>query len=109
MSETVVLMVIIGMALVTSFSRMTPALILSNRTLPSFVVRWLQFVPAAVLAAMLVPAVLVQNGRIDLSLNNYYLIAAVPTLAIARKTRNLWWAVMIGMILVAAGRYFWGM
>ncbi|MEN6408293.1 MAG: AzlD domain-containing protein [Anaerolineaceae bacterium] len=109
MSETAILITILGMVLVTSFVRITPALLLSSRTLPSIAIRWLQLVPAAVLSALLVPSVLVADGKqIDLSLNNIYLLAAIPTFAVAWKTRNLWWAVVVGMVLVALGRYLFG-
>lgn len=110
MSESAVLITILGMALVTSFVRVMPALLLSSRTLPSVAIRWLQLVPAAVLSALLVPSVLVTDGqRIDLSINNVYLLAAIPTFAVAWKTRNLWWAVVVGMVLVALGRNFFGL
>lgn len=72
-------------------------------------VTWLGYVPAAVLAAMLVPGVLLQDGAIDFSFDNFFLWAAIPTFLLTLKTRSFFGAVLLGMTLVAGGRYFFGM
>ena len=69
---------------------------------------WLRYVPVAVLAAMLFPSILVQEGQVDLSLDNLFFWAALPTLLVAWKTRSLFGSVIVGMIMVAAGRYMFG-
>ena len=68
-------------------------------------VAWLRYVPVAVLAAMLFPALLVQDGQIDLGLNNLFLWAAFPTLLVAWKKQSLFGAVIVGMVVVAVARY----
>ena len=87
---------------------MVPVLTLSSRSLPPLVVAWLRYVPVAVLAAMLLPSILVQEGHVDLGLDNLFFWAAFPTLLVAWKTRSLFGSVMVGMILVALTQYILG-
>ena len=102
-------MIILGMALVTVTPRMLPVVALASRSLPPALARWLSYVPVAVLAAMLFPALLVQDGRINVGAGNLFLLASIPTFFVAWKTRSLFGSVMVGMILVAAGRALLGM
>ena len=100
--------IILGMALVTYPPRLIPVWFLSSRDLPRVVIVWLKYVPAAVLAAMLLPSVVVSADRLNVGLDNLYLLAALPTLLVAWKTRSLFVSVLVGMALVAAGRLFLG-
>ncbi len=106
MDEKVVFFTILGMALATYFPRVLPVWILASRPLPEAAVTWLRYVPAAVLSALLVPSLLLQEGKLHLAWDNLYLIAAIPTLLVAWKTRSLFGAVVVGMVVVAAGRFF---
>ena len=67
---------IVGMALVT-FAVRYPVLVLVGKIpLPDRVFRALRYVPPAVLAAIIVPAVLMpDNKTIDFSPSNSYLVA----------------------------------
>jgi branched-subunit amino acid transport protein len=65
---------------------------------------WLGYVPTAVLSAMLLPAVLISDGRLNFSPDNLFLWAALPTLFVAWKTRSLFGAVVTGIAFVAAAR-----
>lgn len=108
MDQTLFFLTILGMTLVTYIPRLLPAWLLSSRQLPTVVVAWLRYVPAAVLAALLVPSILVNGDRINFSSNNLYLLAFLPTLLVAWKTRSLFGAVVTGIGLVALGRLFIG-
>ncbi len=105
LSESLVLMVIVGMALVTFIPRVMPIWALSSRELPPVVARWLGFVPTAILSALLAPALLVQDGAIALNVSNLSLLAAVPTFVVAWRTKSFFGTVAVGMVCVAAGRY----
>ena len=98
-------MTVLGMTLVTYIPRVLPVWLLSSRPLPRLGVAWLRYVPVAVLAAMLFPAILVHDRRVDLGLDNLFLWAALPTLLVAWKTRSLFGPVLVGMIVVAVARY----
>ena len=105
-SDTLVFIIILGMAAVTYLPRLLPVWALSSRELPPVVIRWLSFVPAAILSALLAPALLVQDGGIALNMNNLPLLAAVPTFLVAWRTKSFFGTVAVGMACVAAGRYF---
>jgi len=106
MDKETILLTVAGMALVTYIPRMVPALFLSSRTLNPYVERWLGFIPAAVLSAMLFPSLLVKQGAIDISPGNIFLLAAVPTFVVAYKGQSFFGAVAMGMALVALARLF---
>jgi branched-subunit amino acid transport protein len=105
MDQKVIFLTILGMALVTYVPRLLPVYFLSSRSRPPLVVDWLRYVPVAVLAAMLFPSLLVEEGQVVLAPSNIFLWAAFPTLLVAWKTRSLFGSVVVGMILVAAARY----
>jgi len=70
---------------------------------PAAFERSLEFVPAAVLSALVLPNLLVQDGQIALSLANNRLIAGVAALAAAWITENLFVTIAAGMVV------FWGL
>ncbi|OEU71045.1 MAG: branched-chain amino acid ABC transporter [Desulfovibrio sp. S3730MH75] len=106
MDQKIIFFIIIGMMVVTYVPRVLPVLALSSRELPPLVIRWLGYVPTAVLSAMLVPSLLAPEGVINLGFDNIYLWVAIPTFAVAMFTRNFFGTVAVGMGLVAAVRYF---
>ena len=54
-------------------------------------------------------ALLLDGKQLNLGLSNLYLLAAIPTLLVAWKTRSMFGAVITGMALVAAGRLLFHM
>ncbi len=104
MDQKIVLLTIVGMAVVTYLPRVFPLLALTGRKLPEVVRSWLGYVPAAVLAAMLLPSLVLVDGRMAINGDNLFLIAALPTFAAAILTRNLFVPVLVGMIVVIVGR-----
>jgi len=108
MEEQIVLLTIVGMTLVTYIPRFVPVLALASRTLPEPLIRWLSYVPTAVLSAMLVPSLLLKDTSFDLSVENYFLWAAIPAFILAWRTKSFFGTVALGMGLVAAARYFLG-
>lgn len=108
MDQTLVLYTIVGMALVTYLPRLLPMWLLSSKPLPAVVVTWLRYVPAAVLAAMLFPSLLLVDEQVNIGFDNLYFWAALPTLLVAWKTRSLFGSVVVGMVLVALVRFLLG-
>ena len=96
-----VLAIILGAALVTVVPRILPLALLSRMEIPDRAARWLGHVPVAVLAALLAQSVLLAGGRLDLSLNNLSLIAIIPTLLVALRTRSLVGTVLTGVASMA--------
>ncbi|WP_291328257.1 AzlD domain-containing protein [Desulfovibrio sp. UCD-KL4C] len=106
MDQKLIFLIIVGMMVVTYGPRLLPVLTLSSRDLPPVVVRWLGYVPTAVLSALLVPSLLAPEGVINLGFDNIYFWVAVPTFGVAMFTRNFFGTVAFGMGMVAAVRYF---
>jgi len=58
----------------------------------------------AVLSAMLLPSLVAPEKSLDISFNNIFLLAALPTFLVCWKTRSFVGAVVTGMACVALGR-----
>jgi len=104
MDQKAVLLTIVGMSVVTYLPRLLPAWFLSSRPLPALAAAWLRYVPVAVLAAMLLPAITVHGGQVDFGSSNLLFWVAVPTFVLAWKKRSLFGPVLLGMALTAAAR-----
>jgi len=109
MDQQRILIGLFGMMLVTYLPRVLPVWTLAGRALPRAVEVWLRYVPPAVLAAMLLPALVMPEGALQINFTNLYLLAAIPAFFVAWKTRNLFAPVLTGMALVALARLLgWG-
>ena len=101
-SNQQIILAILLMALVTFLPRFLPLLFLSRRKLNPMFKIWLSYVPVAVLAALLGPALFLAEGRLTIhpSLNQYFW-AALPSFAVALLTKNMFLTVLMGMGAVA--------
>ncbi|BCS87846.1 AzlD domain-containing protein [Pseudodesulfovibrio sediminis] len=108
MGQEIIFLTILGMLAVTYIPRMLPLVALASKRLPEPVIRWLSFVPVAVLSAMLFPSLLLKDAAFNFSSENYFLWAAIPAFLLAWRIRSFFGTVALGMGLVAAGRYFFG-
>ena len=97
---------ILGMSLVTQLPRLLPLVVLSRLSLPPIVIRWLKQIPVAVLSALLFPSLHIADGRLSLSLNNTALLAAIPSIIVAAKTKNLFLTVLAGIASSALLQFF---
>ncbi len=104
--HTELILTIAGCALVTAIPRIFPLMYLSVESLPKTALQWLSFVPVAVMAALLFPDVLVKDQALYLSLNNTYLLAAIPSLILAWYTKSFFGTIACAMLTVACLRYF---
>ncbi len=94
------------MSLVTFLPRLLPVLLLSKRSLPAPLIRWLSYIPAAVLAALLGPALLAPAEKIELGFTaNPGIWVAFPVFLVAYLTRSLFATVLTGMGLMALWRF----
>lgn len=105
MEDRLILLTIVGMALVTYLPRLIPLLALSGKDLPQPVIAWLRHVPPAVLAALLLPIILMPNGTLSLGIENLFFWAALPTFVAAILSKSLFIPVIIGMVVVIFGRW----
>jgi len=96
-AEMEYLYIVIGMGFVTFIPRLLPVYFLSGRTLPGWFVEWLDLIPAAVLSALLLPALVTTGNPRVFSPFGLEMIAAVPTFLVAIRTGSLGLTVVTGM------------
>ncbi|MBP2637611.1 MAG: Branched-chain amino acid transport protein (AzlD) [Firmicutes bacterium] len=92
-----ILVIIIGMALVTFVTRFSCVALLRQTGMPAWLERWLTHIPTAILTALIIPALVLPRGQIDLSLDNHYLIAGLLATLVAYRSRNIIATLMLGM------------
>ncbi|GHV53882.1 branched-chain amino acid ABC transporter [Synergistales bacterium] len=105
------MLVIIGCAVVTQLEKGAPFWLLGGRKLNPVIEKWLSFVPAAVLTALLIPEVLMRKlpdggYALFISPDNVFLLASAPAVFIAWKWNSFFGAIVAGMASVALLRYF---
>lgn len=100
--NTNILLMIIGAAIVTMIPRVLPLVLLSRIKIPEWGMRWLNFVPIAVMSALVGQELFVPGGKLSFGPE---LIAALPTLAVAAFTRSLLGTVLTGIVSMMLLRY----
>jgi branched-subunit amino acid transport protein len=94
------ILIFLGMALVTFLTRYTMIALFGHGLSPRLQ-RWLNYVPAAVLSALIIPAALAPQGKVELGLPVASLL--VGCLA-AYRTRNVFWTILAGLAVFWLGK-----
>lgn len=94
--------IIFGMAIVTFGIRLSFIELFGHQSLHPMVQRALQFVPIAVLTAIIIPDLFVLNGAYALSFANGRLIAASVAALVAWRTKNTILTICVGMAVLFA-------
>lgn len=66
--------------------------------MPPLLKRSLRFIPAAVLAALVLPAMCYPETTLDLSLDNAKLLAGIIAAVVAWRTGNVLLTILVGMV-----------
>ena len=103
-----VILTLVGMGVVTYLTRVLFIVGMKGDKLPPFIVRWLSYVPVAVLAAIIFPMLAAPEKRLDLTYTNPYLIAGAAASVIALLTKNLIITVIGGMGVILLLKFFMG-
>ena len=90
-------MVMIVLGLLTFGLRLSFILLLERWQPPEIITRALRFVPVAVLTAIFIPEILLQDGSLTLLPINPRLIAGIAAILVAWKTKSALWAISVGM------------
>ena len=96
------LLIFIGMAVATYFTRYTMIAALGDE-MPPLLQRWLVYVPPAVLAALIAPAALMPQGHLAIDAHAWAVLVGA---AIAWRTRNIPLTILGGMVLFWLLRIF---
>lgn len=86
------------MALVTFLPRYLPFAFAGKAKLPLTLERALDFVPIAVLTAIVAQASLIRAGEMDFSLGNFHALAALAAFLVAMVTRKLFLTIAAGLL-----------
>jgi len=93
------ILLVLGMGVVTFIPRWIPLFFLARRNLPKLFVEWLDLIPAAIISALLLPALITTGEPRQMMLFQLKLFVAIPTFAFALKTKSLGGTVLVGMML----------
>ncbi len=99
MSDTEYIILIIGMGLVTYLPRLIPLVTLTQRKLPKWIVEWLDLIPVAILAALLLPLLITTDEPKSIEIFRPELFVAIPVSLFALKTKSLSGTIIVGMLL----------
>jgi branched-subunit amino acid transport protein len=97
MNETVLWLTILGAGLGTWLLRLSFIEAWQWLAVPPLLDRALRYVPAAVMAALVVPALVRPEGVVDLSLDNLRLLAGLAAAVVAWRSRNVLLTLAVGM------------
>ncbi len=100
MSATVIWLTIAGVGLGSYLLRLSFIALWQKLRIPAVVNQALAYVPAAVLAALVLPALLRPEGVVDLSVDNLRLIAGLVAGAVAWYSRSVLLTLATGMGLL---------
>jgi branched-subunit amino acid transport protein len=92
---------ILGMAVVTYLTRVTPMLALKERSVSPKGKAYLSHVPVAVLTALVAPGLLVSNGSLFISLANREMLAGLVCIAWAFKSKSMLQTILAGAAALA--------
>ncbi len=100
MSKDIIL-TIIFMTAVTYGARVIPFVLFRNMSLGGFWKTFITLVPVALLAALVIPELLISPEN-SISFLNPFLITGLCTFIFAKRLPNLFYSILFGMIV------FWG-
>lgn len=96
-----VLCIIIVMTVVTYGARVLPFLLFRNKKVSGVVKSFVQLVPVALLAALVMPEFFLASDN-HITFINPFLFAGIFTFIFAKKVSNLFLTVLVGMLI------YWG-
>ena len=86
---------------VTLVPRILPLLVFSKLQIPEWGLKWLNYIPIAILAALLAQVLFMHE-----TMQWDYLIVAIPTFLVAIYTRSLLGTVLTGVVVIILLRFF---
>lgn len=89
-------LLIVGASVVTFLLRWSFLALGERHRLPDWLMRSLRFVPAAVLAALVAPGLLIPHGELSWSWPNEKLLAGGVALVVASRRRGVLWTLVSG-------------
>jgi len=98
-SELNYIWLILGMSLVTYIPRWLPLAALAGRRLPGWLLEWLDLIPVAILASLLLPLMVIPDATGQLDPLSSEFLAGTITIIFALKVKSLSGTVIVGMLV----------
>lgn len=99
MSDFKLILTILIIGLGTFLFRFSFIYLYDKFKLPKWVHQSLRYVPAAVLSALIFPAIIINDGQIWASYSNPKLMASIAAVIVAWKTKKLFLTIAVGLII----------
>ena len=96
---------ILGMTAVTFGIRYVLFAVADNITFPETLRRALNYVPIAVLTAIIFPAVFLPKGELFVSIDNPYIFGAIVAIGISYWKRSMLLTVIVGLLAFALYKF----
>ena len=90
--------VVLSIGILTFLTRLSFIYMHQKWQPPKVVTRALRFVPVAVLTAIIIPEIVLQNEELALSLDNIRLLAGMIAILVAWRTKSALWTIGVGMV-----------
>ena len=94
-------LLILGMMVLTFVPRYLPIALAGKFHIHPLLGRALEFVPIAVLTAIIAQTSLVHDGKIDITLSNPYLYGLIAAIVTAMITRHTFKTIVVGLLVYA--------
>lgn len=98
-------LLLLGMMAATFSVRYASFVLVGRAKMPDTVFNALRYVPIAVLSAIIMPMMVLTEGRLDLRIDNAYLVAGLFSIGITLWKKNLLLTIVAGI----AGFLLWRM
>ncbi|ATZ02688.1 AzlD domain-containing protein [Streptococcus suis] len=104
MIKTSILLIILAGALVTWAPRVLPFVLTQNKSLPPKLVKFLSFLPITIIFALTLSSIMDEKVGSLPSLLPVESLALLPTFLVVLRTKNILFAVVVGVLTTAALR-----
>jgi len=94
----IIWLTIIAAGILTYAIRLSFILLYGQIRMPSLIERALRFVPPAVLTAIFIPELILNDGNLFFSFGNARLLAGMLAIVVAWRTKNVIYTIVIGML-----------
>jgi len=98
MSNLEIWLIILGGMVVTYLTRLSFTVLVPPDRFPPTFINGLVYIPPAVLAAIVLPELLLVDGDIMLSPTNHQLVAGILAALVAWRLKSTWLAIAVGML-----------
>ncbi|MGC6767683.1 AzlD domain-containing protein [Enterococcus sp. LJL128] len=105
MTNSYILLTIVGCAIVTWLPRIIPFVLTKKLSFPDWLLNFLSYIPICILTALLFQSILIYREGEFPGLKLLEAVSCIPTLLVAVRTKDLMRTVITGIITIAILRF----